>query len=67
MNEAIGGYLNDDGRVHREGVSIGGIPAGTGADFARTTGMRSLDWRESVRRDEAKVIDCGVVEFVDPS
>ena len=42
MNEAINGYLNDDGRVHREGVSIGGIPAGTGGDFARTTGMRSL-------------------------
>ena len=65
MNEAINGYLNDDGQVHREGVSIGGIPAGTGGDFARTTGMRSLDWRESVRRSEAKVIDCGVVEFVD--
>lgn len=65
MNEAINGYLNDEGIPCRAGVSIGGIPAGTGGDFARTTGMRSLDWRESVRRSEARQIDCGLVQFVD--
>ena len=65
MNEAINGYLGDEGQPVRPGSSIGGIPAGTGGDFARTTGMRALDWRESVRRSVARDIDCGSVEFID--
>ena len=65
MNEAINGYLDDDGQACRKDVAIGGIPAGTGGDFARTTGMRALDWRESVKKSEPRQIDCGLVEFVD--
>lgn len=59
LGEVASGLL-DDGRLPRATSALGLVPVGTGCDFARTLGLRSIDEAlERLGRGVARRIDAG--------
>ena len=61
INEAINGYLDDEGKVIRQDIPIGIINLGTGGDFCRTLEEISEDYQTAIDENRFSIIDCGEV------
>lgn len=62
LNDAVQGYLNDDGGVER-GPELGLIPSGTGGDFRRTFGIGDElgECAERVLTAPPRAVDLGLL------
>lgn len=64
LNEVVNGYLDGAGARVSEDASLGLIPSGTGSDFRRSIGCRSL--KEAIGRavsDDTRLIDAAQAHF----
>ncbi len=66
LSEVVNGYLDEAGSRISENASVGLIPSGTGSDFSRSVGLRSL--KQAVGAavgDKTRLIDAAQAFFRD--
>jgi YegS/Rv2252/BmrU family lipid kinase len=65
LNEVVNGFFDDDqADAAREGVCLGVLPLGTGADFSRTLGTRKLEAAiRAVAEGVTVQVDAGRAEY----
>ncbi|MEP7273352.1 MAG: diacylglycerol kinase family protein [Acidobacteriota bacterium] len=67
LNEVVTGYFNLEGHAVNPEAAIGLIPSGTGSDFSRTLGFRSLHAAvAALARDRVKRLDVARIRMRDP-
>jgi diacylglycerol kinase (ATP) len=66
VNEIVNGFF-DGGSPIDSGAAVAVLPLGTGGDFRRSLGIRSLeDAVQAVRRWHPRLIDIGRLTYLDP-
>jgi YegS/Rv2252/BmrU family lipid kinase len=63
LNEVVNGYLDESGKPHNPEAAIGLLPSGTGSDFSRSIGLRTLkDSIETIAANVTRNIDAFRIE-----